>query len=360
VVGIPACLNDVDAEWLTAALRDAGHDAPDITSVFYEPMPGIVGALGEIGIFSVAYARDTDLPDRLVGKCPLDHDAARVYNSIMQYYVRENGFYRDLADDVPMRVPRCWVNLSDGDRHLLLIDFVEGESGDILEGTSFALMKRLVGDLANLHGRYWMDDAVRALPWVKDWRTPSFLTGIQIVRQGWADVTSREPELVPADLHRACTATIEDVERWLVRYDERPWTFIHGDYQLDNIVFRGDDIVVVDWQGCMACFPGMDLGWLLASSASDETVAREAELVDHYRSLLATSGGPEWSRDDVVEDMAWSMIHYVRGLTLPYSQDYSALGEQGRRLEERFRAFLERSIAAAVRWDTAGRIAHLI
>lgn len=356
---IPTSLESIDAPWLENALREAGHDVPHITALSFEPMPGIVGALGEIGTFEVGYGEATNLPRRFVGKRPLDHDAAKIYNSIMQFYIREHGFYRDLADAVPMHVPKCWVNLSEDDRHFLLIDFVNGTKGDILAGTSFAVMKLLVGDLAKLHGRYWLDERIKDFPWVLDWREPSMLTGVAILQQGWANVTTREPELVPADLKRACQTTLDDVERWLAAYEERPWTFIHGDYELDNMLFCDDDvIVVVDWQGCMRSFPGIDLGFLLASSATDETVSREDELLDHYRAELAAAGGPAWSPDDLVEDLAWGMIHYVRGMTLPYSQDYSALGAEGKRLEERFRTFMHRCVAAAVRWDTAARVAE--
>jgi hypothetical protein len=358
-VDIPTRLVDIDGDWLATALRGAGHDAPDIAELRFEPMPGIVGALGEIGIFTVTYSGDTDLPQRFVAKCPLDHDAARLYNGIMQFYVRETGFYRDLATQVPMRVPKGWVALSNGDRHLLLIDFVEGREGDILAGTTFEVMQRLVGDLARLHGRYWMDERLREFPWVFDWLTPSFLTGVQILQHGWNEATNREPDLVPEDLKRACQLTLDDVEGWLKLYADRPWTFVHGDFELDNVVFRNDDYVIVDWQGCMISFPGIDLGWLFAASASEEMIAREGELIDLYRSVLLESGGPAWSHDDVVEDLAWGMIHYVRGMTLPYSQDYSSLGPQGERLEKRFSAFMHRCVDAAMRWDTAGRIAEL-
>ena len=355
---IPTSLESVDASWLESALREAGNDIPSITGLSFEPMPDMVGALGEIGVFDVAYGGPTSLPSRFVGKRPLDHDAAKIYNSIMQFYIREHGFYRDLAYAVPMNVPTCWVNLTEGDRHFLLIDFVDGVKGDILAGTTFAVMKRLVGDLAKLHGRYWMDERLKDFAWVLDWREPSMLTGVAILQQGWADVTTREPELVPSDLKRACQVTLDDVERWLGAYADRPWTFIHGDYELDNMLFRGDDVVIVDWQGCMRSFPGADLGFFLASSATDESVEREDELLEHYRSELAAAGGPAWSPDELVEDLAWGMIHYVRGMTLPYSQDYSALGEQGKRLEQRFGAFMHRCVDAAVRWNTADRVAE--
>jgi hypothetical protein len=360
-VDIPSSLRAVDADWLVAALLDAGHECPAIRSLSYEPMPGVIGAMGEIGIFSLVYDEPCGLPSRLVGKCPLDHEAARQFNAIMQYYSREAGFYRDLAPEVPMQVPRCWANVSADGRNLLLIDFVDGRAGDILEGSSFETMWRLVGDLAVLHGRYWLDERLTALPWMLDWRTPSFLAGVPLVRQSWAAIREGQPDAIPTDLARVCEATwLSDTETWLNAFAARPWTFVHGDYELDNLIFPEGDVIVVDWQGCLRSFPGFDLGWLLATSGSSETVAREDELLDHYRLTLADSGGPAWSRDDVVCDLAWAMMYYVPGMTLPLLQDYSQMGPQGQRLERRFRAFFTGCVAAALRWDTAGQLASRV
>ena len=155
-------------------------------------------------------------------------------------------------------------------------------------------------------------------------------------------------------------AYIADSPRWLAMMTERPWTFIHGDYQLDNMIFVGDDTVIVDWQGCMRSFPGMDLGWALASSASSETVAREGELLDHYRAVLAESGGPTWSADDLLDDLAWAMMYFAPCMTVPTMQDYATMGAQGERLVRRFEAFLERCVAASLRWEVPERIGPLV
>ncbi len=362
MVEIPRSLRSIDGAWLTAALREAGHDAPEVDAVSLAPISGVVGSLGEIGVLSVTYAADTDLPDKLVGKCPLDHESARHYNQIMQYHRREAGFYRDLAHSVPMRIPECYVNLQAGEDSLLLLEFIDdGVDGDVLVGASFEATERLITDLARLHGRFWMDPQVAALDWVLDWTTPSFLNGVPLVLQAWPVVNARRPDLYPAELARSCEAYMADVPRFLAAMTARPWTFVHGDYELDNVIFVGDaDAVIVDWQGSMRSYPGYDLGWALAASASPETVAREDELLDTYRAVLAASGGPVWSADDLLEDLAWSMLYYAASSPVATMQDYSELGAQGERLVRRFEAFLERCVAAAMRWDVHGRMApHL-
>jgi hypothetical protein len=356
MVAIPKSLTAIDASWLTAALQEAGHDAPEITEVLFKPMPGVVGMMGEVGILTVSYTRETQLPSSFFGKCPLDNDVARYYNAVMLYYPREAGFYRDLAQSVPLRVPTCWVNNIDGDRCILLVDHVDAPTGDVLKSASFSTMEMLVGDLAALHGRFWMDERLRDLPWLPDWLEPAFLNAVPIFQAGWTKWIAGHPDLMSADLRWLSEARVNEPLRFLESYVARPWTFIHGDFQLDNMLFPDDGAVIVDWQGCMRCFPGFDLGWLLASSASDETIAKEDDLLDHYRSRLLASGGPAWSRDDVLDDLAWAMSYYVPGMTVPLLMDFSTLGAHGERMHRRFQAFLDRCITAAERWDTTERL----
>ena len=87
-------------------MHEAGHDHPGIADMVATPMPGIVGALGEVGIIEVDYRAPCSLPRSYVAKCLLDSDLARLYNQIMMPFIRESGFYRDLARDVKMRIPQ--------------------------------------------------------------------------------------------------------------------------------------------------------------------------------------------------------------------------------------------------------------
>jgi hypothetical protein len=361
MVQVPTKLAEIDAGWLTEALRHAGHDAPSVTSLTYEPMPGIVGLLGEVGIFNATFEGATDVPSRLLGKCPLGTDAARLYNAVMRYYERETGFYRDLAGQVPMRVPDCWVNLSEGEHHVLLLEyFDEATPGDVLLGTDFDSFKFLIGGMARMHARYWMDRDVHDLPWMFRFTDPMLLMGFDVVRDSWPQVMAQEPDLVPADLR----ALIEGPylseytpQQWVDTYAARPWTLVHGDLQLENVLFLdGREPAIVDWQGVMVGFPGMDLGYTLAISGTAETVDRERELLDHYRAELKAAGGPDWSHDELVDDLAWAMLFFVAGNTAPLVQDYSAMGAHADRLLRRMKAAMQGCVDAAVRWETAARI----
>jgi hypothetical protein len=208
-----------------------------------------------------------------------------------------------------------------------------------------------------MHGQYWMHPRLLTLPWMVDWSAPSYPMGIPLVQDAWAKFNDREPGMIPDDLRSVCDRTfVNDTLTWLMRFNERPWTFIHGDYELDNMLFVDDDIVVLDWQLSGKSFPGQDVAFFLTACATDETVAAERELLDAYRAALAAAGGPSWSHDDVIEDMAWSMLYWIVGDTVSATADQSGYGDKADRMERRFRKFMNGAIDGAMRWDVAGRL----
>ena len=75
--------------------------------------------------------------------------------------------------------------------------------------------------------------------------------------------------------------------------------------------------------------------------------------------MLSASGGPAWSADDLLDDLAVSMLYYAASSPVPTMQDYAGMGAQGERLVRRFEAFLERCVAAALRWDVPEHVGSL-
>ncbi len=348
-------------EWLETALTEAGHDPPQISLVEVRPMDGFTGAMGEVGIVTVTYKDPTDLPSEFVAKCPLDDDIARLYASVMLSYQREAGFYRDMAEPVSgragMTLARCYVNLFDPDTHdaTLVIERIHpAEKGDILKGTSFERMRALVAQLARMHAAYWMDETLANHDWIIDWNAPSLRLGIPFTIDSWGKRDTHFRDFYPDDLADLITAVwMPDIEGWLNRLAARPWTFIHMDYELDNMLFRDDGPVIVDWQTGMRSFPGHDLGWLFLCSHNEETLTRETDLIDCYLAELAAAGGPEWSTEDLIEDLAWSAFLACSTSHVPYT---NALGAGHDRALRRFEAMLRGAIAAAERWETIERI----
>ena len=362
---ILSSLSAMKPEWLEEALAEAGHSPPPVTSVQVSAMEDFVGAMGEVGIARVTYGAETDLPSEFVAKCPLDDDLARLYNSVRLSYQRESGFYEDMAETVTsvsgMSIPKCFVNLFDPETQaatLVLERIHPADKGDNLEGTTFERMQTLVRDLARMHGAYWMDETLLEHDWLLDWLAPTYLLALPFVREAWSDMRSKHPEQHPDDLAALVDVFMADIEGWLERLNQRPWTFLHQDYELDNVLFRADGPVIVDWQSAMRSFPGDDLGWLFISGHNEETLAREPELLELYRRELAAAGGPDWSDEDLAEDLAWGAYYRVSSVYVAWLHAWDA-GERGRPLR-RFKAMMDGSNAAAQRWNAVDRMrAHI-
>ena len=332
-----------------------------MTSVERSEIGGIVGLMGDVCRLHVAYERDgSGLPPTFVAKCPRTSDEARLYNGVMRFYEREAGFYAHLADKVPMRVPACYFSGYDADAdHPLLIleDTAPATPGDVIEGTSVDNVALLLDHLAVLHGTFWGDGRLAEMGWLWHWERPELLLGEPIVRGAWDDMDPEIAARYPDDVAEAVRRRyVDDITGALRGWGERPWTFIHGDYQLDNVLFDLDGPAVVDWQLVMRSFPGLDVAWLLMSAGTDEVVGAEEDLLDEYREQLAAAGGPSWSRDELLTDLCWGALYHAGGQPVVAQSSHDGLGEQADRMQRRFLTLFDRAVAAATRWDLPGRI----
>ena len=146
--------------------------------------------------------------------------------------------------------------------------------------------------LARLHARWWarIDDST--LPWLP--RPEQALAPIVAgAATGFADFA----EAFASDLDDHHLRVAEQVSRrlpaLLARAPDGPHTLVHGDYRLDNLLFRPDGtIVVADWQLVQAAPDGAsDLALLLASSLDGAQRARLVRpLLDRYLVGLAAEG----------------------------------------------------------------------
>ena len=360
---LPTSIYDIDADWVSRELEAAGHGSAEIAKLDVRPLEGFVGALGEVAIVDATYAEASDLPTSFIGKCPLDDDMARMFNMVMQAYKRECGFYRDLADVVPMTVPAAYVNLYDAetDRAVMLLERIDGEPGDIFAGCSVEQMEALLVALARLHGQFWMDPAINGLDWKMDWLSETWQLGIPLVEHHWHSLTASRPDMVSAALDEVLHRTwIDDIGSGLAKVNERPWTLAHNDYELDNIIFTeasggGDAFTVLDWQTAMKSHPGVDIGWLLSSADTEEIVAEEASLLDAYRAELHRAGGPQWSHDEVMDELVWGSLFRVTGMSIAVDQaaETTPIGDRHR---DRLEKFLAGALRGCERWDLVGRL----
>ena len=133
---------------------------------------------------------------------------------------------------------------------------------------------------------------------------------------------------------------------------------IHGDYEFDNMFFAVDGPVILDWQTLMRSFPGGDLAWFLGLGSTEESIAEESALLDAYLDAFTEAGGPTWTQDELIDDMAASLqfhctsaVATLQGLV----QGGVPLEDRGR---QRFEKMTSGMFACAERWNVLDRVAE--
>ena len=98
------------------------------------------------------------------------------------------------------------------------------------------------------------------------------------------------------------------VTPWLLWAPDR-FALLHGDYRLDNLLFDGDRVAVVDWQTLGVGLAGRDLAYFTGTSLEPELRAEvEHDLVADYHRALQEQGVSDYDLETCWQDYRLGMI----------------------------------------------------
>ena len=281
---------EVTAAWCTTALAD--HlDGAQVTGCVTSPVG--TGQVSDTLRLALTYDPPGAGPTTLVAKVTAASEASRAAAMIARTYEIEVAFYRELAAELPVRAPRCYLAAHAPAHNIytvVLEDLAPARQGDQLSGCDLDEAAMALDEMALLHAPRWGDPALAHLAWL-DRRAPETtgqMTGlIASVTPGFLDRYAEgiEPEIVAL------------VERFIPRLSAYvaeqpgPWTVAHGDFRVDNLLFGGPRVAVVDWQTVLHG-PGLgDLAYFLGASLPLAARRRhERELVAAYHERLTGLG----------------------------------------------------------------------
>lgn len=328
---IPLSLAEVDARFLTDALREVGIlQHQEVTELRTRVIGEGAGFMGEVVDLDLTLSHECDgVPTSMILKIPIATRNRRI-GQTLGVYEREIRFYRDLQPLLPIRTPGHiysamdvttdprhtlkalelvdrlpiwlirsalpavnWLTGREDNRFILIIENLSGyRVGDQVTGCSMDDARIALRSMANMHARFWNSSELTALPWLVPMK------------------------LIPKPLHMMFLKTINEFKAhhasWLSNrnievldwikshYIElvktlagRPQTLVHGDFRLDNLSFDDSrqEVILFDWQTTGTGPAGSDLAYFLSSSLGIETDdATLGELVEYYRGQLAEHG----------------------------------------------------------------------
>lgn len=334
--------------WLTWALGDRLGGA-EVTDVDLRALG--TGQMCDSVRLVLRYDRDPGGPASVVAKLPAGDPTSRATAVMLRCYETEVRFYQQLATTLPVRTPdvlHAAVDVEGGSFVLLLEDLAPAQPGDQLAGCTPEEAATAIGELVRLHAPRWGDPALADLAWLH--RDPeanrAFLAGL--LPSLWDGFRDRYGARLGEEVHRVGGAVFDDLGRYL-QAGTSPWTVVHGDYRLDNLLFdagRGT-VAVVDWQMASHGPGSSDVAYFIgASLLPDDRRAHEADLVRAYHDGLVTAG---------VNDYDWERCWHdhrrasVGGLVMAVAA--SMLVERTDRGDEMFLAMAHRHARHALDLD---------
>ncbi|MGQ0826409.1 MAG: phosphotransferase family protein [Actinomycetota bacterium] len=232
-------------------------------------------------------------PTVFVKLAPFDETQRRFVNEIGMG-VAEARFYRDLAYEVDVRVPRAWfAEFDGGDSYVMVLEDLEASDCRFPTHSDTDIEARtrdIVAQLARLHAPYWESDRFDPngdLDWLAAIGTGRGDGGAAFVRMAIERYADRLPDgfLTLAELY------VERSVDVLELYREGERTLVHGDPHLGNLFVDGERTGFLDW-AMLGRAPGIrDVAYVLCGSIPTETRrASERELVTDYCARLKGDG----------------------------------------------------------------------
>ncbi|MFC9694285.1 phosphotransferase family protein [Kribbella sp. NPDC056951] len=181
----------------------------------------------------------------------------------------EVRFYREIAPEIGVRVPRCYrAEVNDEGSLLELEDLSDWREG--------AEPVAAAGLLRSMHER-WADRADVRWPWLRPIGAGDELVA-RLYDDTWPKLAARSLSGPVREFGERLVGKVQQVEARVL--NAGPLTLVHGDASTQNLRTAPDgEIALLDWEDVSAAPGVVDLTWHLVSSVEP---VRWAEALDAY------------------------------------------------------------------------------
>jgi len=347
-VPIPATFEDANLEWVQAALSQGGVLNAQLATINVEPMHASKGLIGDLATIHATYAAG-DGPIAFVLKLPAANPDSRRIGEMLNAYGREVAFYRHVAPQASdTRLATCYYSGADqtSGRWAILLEHIEADEFDFFGGATPAQANAAVDALADFHHLWW--NAPSSFSWM-----PGFdATGVGGLQPFWLAnlpvFVDKYRDVLPGPTADWVLEFAPQLSAWSNRAATEPMTMVHSDYRIDNLLFQGDQVTMIDWQTAMRAPAAMDLSCFIATSLNvDDRRASEAALIDRYLDRLQEQGtrvDPRWFAQSYDENLLWWMGQFGNNLAHLDPGDAATQAALTSMVERVYTAALDRNV----------------
>lgn len=338
---IPVEVDDVTPEWLSEVL---GLDV-----VATEVLDRHSGTTGRARL-ALTYGSgvDGECPPSLFVKLPPFDEKQRRFVAQTGLGSAEARFYRDVAAEVPMRVPAVLYAALDDDGYVMLLEDLEASGCRFprpADDDVVAVVDSILTELAHLHAKYWEHPALSSeLTWVSEGMRIAFGSGARFMQMALDQFADDMPPAYRrlGELYITQTRGIADL--WATP----PHTLAHGDPHMGNLFVDGTRAGFFDWGMVMRKAGMWDVAYVICNSVPTE-IRRENERawIDRYREELARQ------RIALDADAAWEQYRLYAVYSWNSAVSTAAMGSRWQP-EARAHAAMLRTTTAIEDLDSIG------
>ncbi len=297
VLTVPRGIGDLTAGWLGTALGESA-DGAQVTDLVAIPIAN--GHVSDSVRLVPKWDRPTAAPGSVVAKVPSSDEVSRLTGFATGTFGLEASFYNELAATVGVSRPSCFLAHYSLEREgyvVLLEDMLPADPGDPVAGCSPQEAAAVMPELAALHSPRWGDLTLLDLTWLEQPASESVRARAELVPSLFGIFVDRYAARLDGEVIRLCEQLMGALKGYLANRPG-PWTLLHSDPRLDNLLFGRPRVTVVDWR-TVKVGPGLsDVSYFIGSSLVPEMRRDfEHELVRAYHRHLE-SGGVNLAWDD--------------------------------------------------------------
>ena len=280
---LPVEVDDLTAQWFSDVLDREVTDATVLDR-----------SSGTTGRARLALQGEAGVPASVFVKLPPFGEQQRALVDRTGMGVTEARFYRDLAREIPVRVPGVWFAETDGDQYVMVLEdlvasgcrFPSSDDADIE-----ARARDIVEQLAVLHAPFWESERFAPggdLEWVAE-RSVRVGGGAPFIPAA-VDVLGDQ---MGEDFHRIARIFLARTDDIVQLFREGAGTLVHGDSHIGNLFVDvdADRTGFLDWAVVCEAAGMRDVAYMMCNSvpvALREAIERG--IVERYCERLAVSG----------------------------------------------------------------------
>jgi aminoglycoside phosphotransferase (APT) family kinase protein len=336
VAAVPTSIEDLTPDWLTYALSES-FPGVAVTDVLLTDVLHGSAAKARLRVQSTG---SPDAPTSLLVKASFTEAAGEDALSqqwaplMMMLNAAEVRFYREDADAMGDRSPRCWYAAEDESGSVLVLEDLNDRDGAVTFGSfdrplGGDAMASVLDVLAMLHSARWDDQRLAREPLTDGFLEGGMLDGF-LSQVNWEQQMARpRGKVVPAELRDHSLVARAVRTAWAAKR-LAPVSLIHGDPHIGNLYFDKQGAGLLDWQLQTSGHWASDVVYAISTAMEiEDRRSYECDLLQHYLGRLRGHGVDAPTFDDAwlwYRKLAiWGFVSFLTPGDGIQSEEYNAV-----------------------------------